>query len=180
MPMVISPDSEMGKELAKWDAPKSQGGMRADGYERYPMMLYRAMQRDNGQVMCLDNPLRYRTEQEQLACEAFNRQCERKVWNDAEYDVAKGQGWHESQKDAVDAYEKEQQDIAELAAKRAYNDQRLSEKAQDEIKAVEQTTHEHVLDTVPLKKKPRGRPFVKKVLAAAVTRRGIEDPDDAS
>ena len=46
MPIVITPESEMGKELAKWNKPYH--------YEPFPQMLYRARKRPDGVVTLLD------------------------------------------------------------------------------------------------------------------------------
>jgi len=166
MPMVISPESEAGKELAKWEAPKRQGGMRCDGYEAFPAMLYRAHLR-NGKCRCLVNPMTYRTEAEQLDAAAFNTSCIRIVKDEAEYRLARGSGWWDSAQAAIEACEHEQLAIADLAAERAFHDQRLSQKAQAEVQAVERQTDEHVVDVVPAKPRrgrPRGRPFQKKAV----------------
>lgn len=167
MPMVISPESDIAKEYAKWETPRSQGGMRPDTFEPYPRMLYQAQMR-RGKVVCMDAPMAYPTDAEQLEVESFNRRCTRIVRSESEYQQAKGVGWFDTAQQAIDAKEKEQQDIANLAAERAFHDQRMSAQAREEVKAVEQQTHEHVVDVVA-KKKPRGRPFQKKVQAAPVT-----------
>ena len=60
-----------------------------------------------------------------------------------------------TQREALDQFEKEQQDIAELAAKTAWQVQRMSEKAQAEFARAEDTTSAHVVDVVGSR---RGRP----------------------
>src|SRR5215471_4003255 len=155
MPVVISDDSELGKELKRWDTPRSQGGMRPDTPQMYPFMLYRAWER-HGKVMCMDAlPMFGLTPAElsaaQIEVETFNKSCQLVVRSESEHAIAKGQGWHDSAKAAVEAYHKQLDEIGNLAAKRAFSDQFMGLKAQEEIRAVEQETHEHVLDVVPAK-----------------------------
>lgn len=147
MGVVVNPDSELGREMAKWEKPWV--------YVEYPRMLYKAFKRDNGKVMCLDNPLMYRDEAGALGAEAFNRQCQRIVRSDDERARAEAEGWRATVKDALDHFEALEQAIAQAAAEANFGVRRMSEQARAEKAAADAETHEHVTDVVPVK---RGRP----------------------
>ena len=158
MPVVQSPDSEYARETTKWNLPKRQGGFNANGFEAFPVMLYKAHARANGKVMCGD-PLATVGDAE---AEAFSRSCQLTVRGPEELERAYREGWSDSPEAALAEYERAQRDVADSAAKRHFSDQALSEKAQAEAAAADAATHEHVAD-VPVPKKRSHHKKKKKV-----------------
>ncbi len=193
MGIVISPDSELGKELRRWDTPRNRPiedangdpmrdisgalimGMGAVGYEEYPKMLYKA-QIHNGKPfvsMAAPHPMHYTDpkefERQSLWADGFTRSCQRTVRSEQEERAARNQGWCLTQGEALDLYDKEQQSFAQIAAEAAHTAQRMSEKARAEFKSAGDETHEHVTDVVGASKKTRGRPRkVKPVTGSGV------------
>lgn len=173
--VVINPHSEYGKELRRWDLPKSRGGMNADGYEEYPRMLYQAIDPGNGkpEVHRMPPPrYAYPTGREgdeiwTQACvmaEEFTRRCQRIVHSEGEKAIAMGQGWCLTQDGALTDFEHRQQVIGNAAAERLASDRRMSEKAKAEAAAADASTHAHVADVIGSSKKTRGRkPKIKAV-----------------
>lgn len=140
MAMVIGEDTEIGKELAKWNKPKREGGMNCNGFEPYPRMLYQAHPTDNGKILVAD-PFN----------EDFTRRCQVIVHSAEEEARYTKQGWYLTQGDALDGYEREQIAIAEATARRHFSDQRMTDKAKDEAASVDAATDKHVPD-IPRKK----------------------------
>jgi hypothetical protein len=123
--MYISPESELGIELAKWNKPYV--------YKEFPRMVYKAYARDNGKVLCGDP-----------ADEGFTRACQRTVQSEDELRQARTQGWAVSPEDALEQYEAGQRTIAEAAAEANHAAQRMTPKAQDERKKRDAATDKHV------------------------------------
>jgi len=132
MPLVITPDSALGRELDKWDTPRREGGMHVDGYEPYPKMLYQARQLPNGKVVCFE--------------ESDPRQGTKVVHSEAEERIALGQGWCHSPQEALDAFEAEQIAIGDASAEAAAAVRTMTPKAQRERAAREAKTARHVTD----------------------------------
>jgi hypothetical protein len=133
--VVVNPESELGRELAKWNKPYR--------FEMFPKMLYRAVKKENGKVVCGD-----------AYDEAIDRQCQTTVQSEDELHRARELGWCESPQAALDAFEAKEREVADASARRLHSDQRLSEKARAEAAAADDATADHVAD-VP--RKP-GRP----------------------
>jgi len=140
MPVVHNPESEYAKELAKWDTPRSLGGMKPDGYEPYPRMLYRAITRADGRVV-LDDP----------ADEGVARSCQRIVRSAGDEAAARGQGWCLGPQAALEAAEQQAQAVARAAAEVAAAAQRMTPHARAELADADAATIGHVVD-VPTKK----------------------------
>ena len=182
MPMIITPDSAWGRELARWNTPRNQfvrmsddsialdvngqpmKGMNAIGHEEYPKMLYRAQVLPNGKASVGEIPPhpmyveQADYERQCLFLETFNRSCQRQVYSEADELIAQGQGWRASQQAALDLYEQQQQALARAAAEAAHAAQRMSAKAQAEFATAEDATHVHVADVPAPPRRPRGRP----------------------
>jgi len=144
MPVVINPDSELGRELAKWDAPSP--------WAAYPKMLYRAGEM-NGKRLCMappPSPFGWRDQAEYQAAinqaESFTASCQRIVRDESEHRMAKGQGWCESPGEAMEQAEREARALGDAAAEANYAARRMSDKAQRELDEVNELTHEHVAD----------------------------------
>lgn len=151
------PTTAYEKELARWDTPKRDGGMRPDGYEPFPKMVYKAHQMENGKVSCYDMAALYASDMNVVArADAFNRKCELTVHSPHELEKALAEGWRSSPKEALDYYESLQQDIAKAAAEAAYSVQRMSEKARREYQAADEATEHPVTDVAAPKRGPKG------------------------
>jgi hypothetical protein len=151
VPVLITPESELGKELARWDTPKRLGGMKCNGYEPFPKMVYKALKKDTGKVVCMEpepSPIGFLTDAEYLrACSqaaAITAQCTRIVHDDDQFRQAKNEGWRESPADALEAFEALEQAVARAAAEANHAAQRMTPKAQAERKAREAATDKHI------------------------------------
>jgi hypothetical protein len=155
MAIVHNPDSDYAREMEKWDQTTSNGGFGAARFEEYPLMVFKAFQRDNGRVMCGD-PLATVGDAEG---EAFSRSCQLIVRNDDEHDRALGDGWSKGPDTAIEKFERDMQSIAEVTAQRHFADQGLSDLAKAEATQADAATHEQVpaVPITPIKRK-RGRP----------------------
>lgn len=154
MGLVITPESELGQELAKWNKPYR--------YEEYPRMLYKAQKRLDGKVLCMETaPHRYGFLDDTAymravdAAEVFTRQCQRTVHSDDERRRAESEGWRATAQEALDYHEQLEQFIGDAAAHRAHEDRLMSDKAKAEAKAVDDATHEHVAEVprTPIRRK---------------------------
>src|SRR4051794_4992391 len=102
MGVVISPDSELGKELAKWDKPYR--------FEPFPAMVYKAVL-VNGKAVVTDiNPNSGEMHQGTTLI----------VQSEDELKRAKDQGWRDTPGAALDHHESLQRDIAQAAAEAAH------------------------------------------------------------
>lgn len=145
-------------EMHKWDTPKRDGGYAPNGYEPFPLMLYKAHRRENGKVMCMDMDALYAADMNIVAkAEAFNNSCMLVVNSETERDRAVANGWRTSPKDALEYQESLARDIAQAAAETNWSVQRMSEKAQREHAALDAETEDPVADVPAPKRKP-GRP----------------------
>lgn len=152
MPVVINPESELGKEMAKWEKPYQ--------YRPFPKMLYRAQKRSNGKVMCMapaPSPFGWRDANEYNAAineaESFTASCQRIVHDESEMRIAKGQGWCEGPDAAIAQFEREEQALGNAAAETAFAVQGMTDKAKRELREVDGLTHEHVTDVTGKTKK---------------------------
>jgi len=149
--ILITPESELGKELAKHERPANYNPDAPEN--QFPRMLYMANKRPDGVVSVneiSDAPFGGVTG----ASEGFNRTCQKIVKTEAECIKAMEQGWRKTQAEAIERHEAKSKSIADAAAHRAYEDRNMSEAAVAEAKAAEAETVEHVAE-VPRK---RGRP----------------------
>ena len=152
MAMVISPESELGKEMAKWNKPYV--------YRPFPKMLYRAQRRPDGIVSVgeSDDMLFSRgTVARPGAAEAFNNSCQKTVNSEDELRRELERGWRETPGEAMAFFESREKGVSTAAAHRAYEDRNMSDKAKAEASEADAATMEHVAE-VPVKKRRRGRP----------------------
>ena len=149
MPVVPpSPESELGRELAKWQKPPGWLG------SEFPKMLYQANDRGDG-VISVGEP----------DDENFSRRCQRIVRSEAEEHIALEQGWRATQAAALEAREARDKAIADVAAHRHYEDRNMSEKARVEAAAADDASAEHVPE-VPEKPKSKQSEAMKRAWAA--------------
>jgi hypothetical protein len=149
MGMVISPESELGKEIAKWEKPYV--------YAPFPKMLYKAQPSplSNGKVMIFEQALprwRYPAGVEgdnhfaaaELAAHSFNSSNQLVVRSEAEYARATSDGWCDGPMEALEFHEGLQRDISTAAAEAAYSAKGMTSKAQAERKTLDASTDKHV------------------------------------
>jgi len=134
---IVTPNSPEGQERMRWDRPKSQGGMRCDGFEEYPKSMFRAGRPDHGNIKITES------------CSVGSAHEEARQYDD---------GWRPTQQAAIDLVKARDQEIAELAAERHYVERSMSPAAQREAAAVDEATVYHVpaIPETPIKR--RGRP----------------------
>jgi hypothetical protein len=143
VPIILNPESELAKELAKWDqTPADRDPIK----NQFPKMLYK-VQLKQGKP-CVSDP----------EDAAFSQRCQHVVKSEAEQRIAEGQGWIDGPQKALDAYEAQQIAVADEAANVAYHAAHMSDKAQREYKQASDETHEHVVDLQPVKKKSHHKP----------------------
>jgi hypothetical protein len=136
--------------------------MNCIGFEPYPKMLYKANRLPNGQVSVGEVPPHpmftppQEMETRALWVESFNRSCQTIVHNEQEEQKAKNAGWCETMPQAMEGYERQQQEFARIAAEENFKVRRMSEKAQAEFEAAQDASEHHVVDVKPARK--RGRP----------------------
>ena len=144
-----APEDAYVKEQAKWErqsvmingtyieaVPVSQGGRKDFPLTEYPKALYRAESADGGPRIS----------------------GYREVADEGQERLAKGQGWHESQEEALEAVTAQELEYARLAANRAHNDRWMSQKARDEAAVVDEATMQHlpsIPETPILKRQPK-------------------------
>ena len=155
MGIVHNPDSDYARELEKWNQPTTNGGFSAARFEEYPLMVYKAFQRENGKVMCGDP----RASVGDAEGEAFSRSCQLVVKSNEERDRALADGWSASPDQALEKFERDLQSIAEVTAQRHFADQGLSDRAKAEAQQADDATHAQVpaVPITPVKRK-RVRP----------------------
>lgn len=141
MALVISPESALGIELAKWEQTPADRDPRT---HQYPRMLYRALE-VNGRGR-IDDP----------SDEAFAQRCQLVVPNEVEHQRALRDGWSDGPREAIADYEAKQKAWADEAANAAWHAQRMTDKARKEFQQAEDATHQHVVDVQPVKKRGRG------------------------
>jgi len=174
MPILRSPESEETKEMAKWEqypggewCPHPLQPGNPYRYRPYPKMLYKAQQNpQSGKWVCSqDTPANFgfRTAEEwDRACQAaaaFTTSCQCIVNDETEHKRRResGEGWCESPQEALEWRQKLQDQIAEAAAVRNWEDRNMTDKAKDESAAAEADHFGH-LPEIPEKPKRRGRP----------------------
>ena len=130
--------SEREKELKRWNRPYR--------YQEFPRMLFRGVTTTSG-----------RLEVEQ-----------RIVAGEQEQSAAEAVGWLPHPSRAIDEETRRQEAPGLAAAERAYQDRRMSDPAQREAAQADAGSARH-LGAIPERptRKPRGRPFTKKVPPAA-------------
>lgn len=167
MGIVISPQSNYAKELARWNRTTREfdedglPGHRPAEYQHYPLMLYKAMKLPSGKVVCMEpepNAFLFNSPADHqravLAAEHFTRQCQRTVKSADEERTAKREGWCDTPAKALEHFEGLEQDIANAAAEAQYAAQRMSGKAKGELNAAQDAAGiDHVSDVKPEKRR---------------------------
>jgi hypothetical protein len=150
--MIITQESELGKELAKWNVKRTP--------TYFPRMLYMARRRPDGVVSVgeVEDAIFARPGQppQPGSAEMWSAQCQMTVMDEAEQIKALERGWRFTPAEALARFEEKERAIGEAAAVRAYEDRNMSDAAKAEIAEADAQTEEHLAE-VPEKKK-RGRP----------------------
>jgi hypothetical protein len=142
MAVVHSPESNFSKEMAKWESGFTQYGEpgRPYTYQPFPTRMYKA----------------YRAKDGSRQFEAATANDEHEQRNLESRDFVVG-----GQQAALDALEGRELEIAKLAAEGAYEERRMSEKAQAEATAVRRASAVHLgeIPEAPKRgRKPKGEP----------------------
>jgi hypothetical protein len=148
---LVSTDSEEGKEYLKWERKPDYNPNAPEN--QFPKMLYQAHKRPDG-VVSVNEVTDVPFGGVMGAAENFNRQCQRIVKGPQEMQAAFEGGWHATQGEALEAFERNERLRGDTAAHGAYEDRNLSELAKAERKAAEDATPEHVAE-VPEKRRAK-------------------------
>jgi hypothetical protein len=158
MPIIITPDSDLGKEQARWNRPKNQfdefgvPGMNAVGYVPYPKMVYKAATLPNGKDVCGQDEWEIPGPPGQPP-QTMKVRTTLTVNDEREHKVALSNGYHPTPGQALKALE----ETANAAAYLAHDNRRMSAAAKAELQAAnDEAGLDHVLD-VEVKRRP-GRP----------------------
>lgn len=148
MAMVITPESEYGKELAKWNVKRP--------FTAFPRMLYMARRRPDGVPSTgeVDDKI---FGNQPGAAETWSNGCYLVVEDEDQMREAMSRGWRQTPAEAMARFNEKEQALANLAAVRAYEDRNMSDAAKAEAAKLEASTEEH-LPEIPEAPKKRGRP----------------------
>ena len=143
----ISAESPLGKELMKWERKPDWTPEK----NPFPKMLYRAEHRPDGKRSVhevRDSLFPIQGEKGPIiqagAAEQWSRRCQLTVYNEAEMIRAMENGWRKTPAEALEFLEARDNAIANLTAERHASDAKMSEPAQREAAAVDQTTLKHI------------------------------------
>ena len=145
MSVVITSESELGKEMAKWNKPYH--------FEPFPQMLYKAKRRPDGVPAVVE------TNDEPFgghpgAAESFTTSCQTTVGDETEMTRAIEMGYRHTPQEALDSFNEREKFLSTAAAHRSHEDRNMGEKARAEAKAADDATAEHVVE-VPRKRVKR-------------------------
>lgn len=146
--MLWPTESNMAKELKKWNTPKRQGGMNCDGYEEYPRMMFKAQPDPTSNSGTLKTRLEgdvfhANGRDVRIYAEEFARRCQQVVNDEREFNKLYRLGWRKTEAEAMEYVRGLEEDVAVAAAHRNYEDRNKSELAQREIEAAEAATHKN-------------------------------------
>lgn len=139
--VLITPHSPEGKERLKWEYEEfSLNGVRGQRgprtFEEFPKMMSLAGRSDTGKIVIT---------REQVAGDAD------------EQARLESEGFRCGHDKAIEAHERREQSIAELAANRAFQERTMSDAARREAAEYEESEYGHVAE-IPEAPKKRGRP----------------------
>ena len=157
----VSTDTPLGAEVKR--AEDRMRNYRPEN-NPYPMMLFRARKCPDGVIrvfesipefsrVFIDEAQYNRVKADSVA---FNNGAVKQVENEEEHRKALGQGWYDSQEEAIAAQWKHEHGMQEEAARTAFQTRRMSDKAQAEVAEYAASTPEVVAEVPEAKK--RGRP----------------------
>jgi hypothetical protein len=150
MGVIVTAESEYGKELAKWNAKRPPAA--------YPRMLYRAQLRPDGvySVHEVDDRV---FGGRPGAAESWTFGCQFTVNDEAEHRKARDGGWRDSHAEAMEYQRGLEKFVSDAAAHRHHEDRLMGEQARAEAEAADASTVDHVAE-VPEKRRgwPKGKP----------------------
>jgi hypothetical protein len=146
---LISTDSEEGKEYLKWERKPNYNPNAPEN--QFPRMLYQAHKRPDG-IVSVNEVSDVPFGGTMGGADAFNRTCQRIVKGPQEEQAALEGGWHRTQQDALESFERKERLRGDAAAHGAHEDRNMSDLAKAEKKAAEDATPEHVAE-VPEKRR---------------------------
>ncbi len=147
MAVVITPESELGKEMAKWNVRRP--------FSAFPQMLYMAQKRPDG-VMSIGETSDAIFGGQPGAAEAFTNRCQCVVESEQEMNLRLEQGWRKTPQEAYARMQAKDDARSTAAAHRAYEDRNMSDAAKAEVAQAEAESEEQLAE-VPEKRRP-GRP----------------------
>jgi hypothetical protein len=116
MAVIITPDSELGKEMAKWEKPYT--------YQHFPFMLYQARRAGSGGQA-----------EASITCT---------VNSEIELENQLKRGFFKTGAEAIAALERAEDEHSEQTARRHYGDRKLSQPAQAEALEEDRAAGEHL------------------------------------
>jgi hypothetical protein len=139
MSVLWSPDSSYAAERRKWETTHTEFGPpgRAAVFTEFPIMIYRASRPSSGGATpILEHVI---------------------VDNAQQEENMRSRGFVRGPDHAVQMLEQQERELAQAAAERAYQDKRMSEKAQAEAATVDESTINHVgaIPETPIKRRVR-------------------------
>ena len=138
-PFRMPDNSAYGRMLRRWNKPKREGGENANGFEKFPMMLHRAVQHKSGKwVTSMPEPEfeGFRNEadwmRELQRVKKFNDSCQFIVKNEQEYEKlrANGEGWRDTPDEAMAWRNKLEKEVGNAAIETEVGARKMSPGAQ--------------------------------------------------
>lgn len=130
-------DSEYAKEVVKWEAESTDFGKPGRPYVRrdFPMTVHKAGRREGVTPAIVET---------------------KQVGDEAEQTREQHEGFYTTPLEALEAFHRQDLEIAKLAAERHENERRMSRQAQAEGHAADEADGAHVasVPTTPIKPKP--------------------------
>lgn len=166
IPAFKYPDqSNYGKEMRRWNRKKREGGMNADGFEKFPMMLHKAHQIPGTRkwATALPEPIVDHFENDNqwnravMSAARFTTSCQRIVANAQEYERARDEGWRDNPLDAMAWRDALETEVSNEAAARAARDSKMSPAAQAEAAAADAETPDHLAEIPTRRYQKRAR-----------------------
>lgn len=141
MSVVVVPGTPYAEEIRKWEYADfkigDDPGLRGPRvYQEFPKMLYKAGRNERNQIALIG----------------------REIAEDAEHERRlNSRGFVFGPAEAIEEAERQEREVAKLAANRAYQERTMSESARAEAEAYDASVSGHVAE-IPEAPKKRGRP----------------------
>lgn len=152
MGIAWTEDHPYKQEMDKWN--------KAYVYAEFPRMMFKALKRPDGRVSvgeAEDEAGRAPWGGQFGFAEAFTKRCQRTVLTEDEKKAALNDGWRLTQPEALEYFEKLEQERGNVAAHRHHEDRNLGERAKAEAEAADAATSEHLAAIPETPVKRRGR-----------------------
>ena len=140
-------NSAMWLEEKRWNTPKRNGGMNANGYEEFPKQVFKARRHEDGGPYFVIDP------KDEKWSQGSYHDCK----DENEYENYLKNGWSKSSQEALEFANLEDDRIARAAAERHAADKKLSRLARAEVLEKDRQAENHVGDhpatPIPAKRK---------------------------